>query len=292
MKLHTFAISAYKESRFLRECIVSLLPQRAYSEIIMCTSTPNDYIRGLAEEFSIPLYVRDGKSDIQDDWNFACSKVKTQWVTITHQDDWYYQDYAKELTEAIQRRPDAVLAFTDYRPMKNGRATVDLNCVVKRLIRLPMLSKRMSASRYWKRKILSFGNSINCPSCAYNLSLFSGNVFTSTLKFALDWDTFVKLAETEHPFIYINRVLLLYRIHNEATSKDYTESEKRKSDELYMFRKFWPDYFIKVYFHVFRLSYKTYSYREDFLPEGAAAAQAVRPDDGGKRAPEEERTPQ
>ncbi len=272
MKLHTFAISAYKESPFLRECIQSLIPQREYSEIILCTSTPNDYIRGLAKEFDLPLYIREGASDIQDDWNFACSKVQTQWVTITHQDDIYCPGYAKELTESIQKRPEAVLAFTDYKPLKNGRETVDLNCIVKRIIRVPMKSKRMAASIRWKRRILSFGNSINCPSCAYNLSLIQGNVFTSPLKFALDWDTFVKLADTEHPFIYIDKVLVLYRIHNEATSKDYTESEKRKLDEYYMFRQFWPDAFINVYFHLFKLSYKTYSYREDFLPEGSPEA--------------------
>lgn len=268
MKLHTFAISAYKESPFLRECIQSVLPQREYSEIILCTSTPNDYIRGLAKEFDLPLYIREGKSDIQDDWNFACSKVKTQWVTITHQDDVYCSGYAKELTEAIRKRPEAILAFTDYRPLKNGQATRDLNCVIRRMVRSPMKSRRMSGSKFWKKRILSFGNAIVCPSCAYNLSLIEGNVFTSPLKFALDWDTFVKLAETEHPFLYIDKVLMLYRIHHGATSNDYTESEKRKSDEYYMFRKFWPEWFIKVYFHIFKLSYKTYSYREDFLPEG------------------------
>lgn len=267
MKIHTFAISAYKESQFLEQCILSLLPQRKYSDIILCTSTPNRHIQDLAEKYQIPLYIREGKSDIQDDWNFACSKVKTKWVTIAHQDDQYCPEYAKELTEKISERPEAVLAFTDYRPMKNGKETTDLNCIVKKVIRIPMKNRRMSASKRWKRRILSFGNSINCPSCAYNLSLISGDVFTSELKFALDWDTFVKLADTSHPFIYIDKVLVLYRIHSEATSKDYTESERRKSDEYYMFRQFWPEPFINVYFHLFKLSYKTYSYREDFLPE-------------------------
>lgn len=283
MKLHTFAICAYKESPFLRECIRSLLPQQETSDIILCTSTPNDYIKGLAEEFNLPLYCRDGKSDIQDDWNFACSMVKTQWVTVAHQDDYYFPDYSKNLTEKIREKPEAIFAFTDYRPMKNGKETVDINCIIKKMIRSPMKNPKKAASIKWKRRILSLGNSINCPSCAYNLALFKGNVFTSTLKFALDWDTFVKLAETDYPFIYISKVEVLYRIHSEATSKDYTESEKRRTDEYYMFRKFWPERFINLYFHLFKLSYRTYSYREDKFLEGndeAPVQKGKREDEG------------
>ena len=41
---HTFAISAYKESEYLEECIKSVLDQELKSKIIITTSTPNDYI--------------------------------------------------------------------------------------------------------------------------------------------------------------------------------------------------------------------------------------------------------
>lgn len=45
----------------------------------------------MAKIHDIPLYVRDGKSDIQDDWNFACEKADTRLVTIAHQDDCYHR---------------------------------------------------------------------------------------------------------------------------------------------------------------------------------------------------------
>ena len=44
---HTFAICAYKESPYLEECIESLMAQEMKSEIIICTSTPNDYIKNI-----------------------------------------------------------------------------------------------------------------------------------------------------------------------------------------------------------------------------------------------------
>ena len=42
---HTFVICAYKESAYLEECILSLKQQTVKSNIIMITSTPNNYIR-------------------------------------------------------------------------------------------------------------------------------------------------------------------------------------------------------------------------------------------------------
>ena len=40
-----FAIWVYKESPYLEECILSLKNQTVKSNIIMATSTPNEWIR-------------------------------------------------------------------------------------------------------------------------------------------------------------------------------------------------------------------------------------------------------
>ena len=54
-KNHTFAICAYKESKYLEKCIESLEKQTVKSNIIMITSTPNDYIKNIAQKHNIPL---------------------------------------------------------------------------------------------------------------------------------------------------------------------------------------------------------------------------------------------
>jgi len=91
---HTFAISAYKESSYLEECIKSVLQQKVKSKVIISTATPNEYIKSMAKKYNIPLYERDGKPGIQDDWNFAYSKADSKYVTITHQDDIYDENYS------------------------------------------------------------------------------------------------------------------------------------------------------------------------------------------------------
>ena len=79
---HTFVVCAYKESPFLRDCLVSLTKQTLPARILMATSTPNDAIRSLAEEFGVPLFISDKPSGIGRDWNFAVSCAETDFVTI------------------------------------------------------------------------------------------------------------------------------------------------------------------------------------------------------------------
>lgn len=257
-KLHTFAICAYKQSEHLEGCIQSILEQTDYSEVIICTSTPSDWLTQLAERYELPLFVRTGASDIQEDWNFAANQAQTPWVTVAHQDDLYDRLYAKRLVEAIKAEPQAIMAFTDYLPIKNGEIGTDLNSRMKRLFRTPMRIKFLRHQKWAKKYFQGFGNAISCPSVAYNKAAVEGNLFTSPLKFALDWDTFVKFAGTDRPFIYLHEKLFYYRVHDGATSKEFTQNNTRQEEEWYMFRQFWPDWMIKLGFSFYQRSYKTY----------------------------------
>ena len=54
---HTFVICAYKESAYLEECVKSLKEQKKESNIIMVTSTPNDYIKNICEKYDVELKI-------------------------------------------------------------------------------------------------------------------------------------------------------------------------------------------------------------------------------------------
>ncbi len=45
--IHTFVVLAYKESEYLEECIKSVLNQSLKTNVVIATSTPNDYIKNL-----------------------------------------------------------------------------------------------------------------------------------------------------------------------------------------------------------------------------------------------------
>ena len=150
---HTFAICAYKESEFLEECILSLVNQTVKTNIIMATSTPNDYIKNLANKYQIPLFIRNGKSDIRDDWNFAYDSADTEWVTIAHQDDRYNPAYVEEMQKKVVGVKDAIAFVSDYVPIKNGKiGPRDINSKIRKLLRTPLKYDWMARSKFWKKK--------------------------------------------------------------------------------------------------------------------------------------------
>ena len=94
-KDHTFAICAYKESPYLEECVKTLKAQKVKSNIIMITSTENEYIKSIAKRYEIPLFINEGQAGIAGDWNFGYHCAETELVTIAHQDDRYHEDYVE-----------------------------------------------------------------------------------------------------------------------------------------------------------------------------------------------------
>ena len=224
--IHTFAVCAYKDSPYLEECLRSVTSQTVKSEVICCTSTPSSYIRELTARYQVPLYVRDGASNIREDWMFAYGKAQGRFVTIAHQDDRYRSDYAEKL--------------------------------LKEILRLP-LRFHFLADRTWiKRSSVWFGNSICCPSCTYNKEQIGDDMLHSEYDFALDWDNLYELAGKKGRFICSEKPLIAYRVHAAATTKACIEDNRRPADEMAMFRKMWPDWMVKILMHFYRKAYKEY----------------------------------
>lgn len=260
---HVFAICAYKESPYLEECVKSLKKQIQKSEIIMCTSTPCEYIKSIAEQYEIPLYVREGKSDIKDDWNFAYNMADADFVTIAHQDDVYSEHYEEEFYKKISEynQHDVVTMYlTDYLPLKDSTGTEkDINCKIRRILRMPLKNKTLAGKRWIRKATLAFGNSICCPTVTYNKGKLGENVFTSEYKFNIDWDTFLKLAKAEGTFAYVDKPLTFYRIHDGATSKEFIENTLRIEEDTRMFNQFWPGWITRLIMCFYKKAYNTYS---------------------------------
>lgn len=256
---HTFAICAYKESEFLEDCIKSLSRQTVKTNIIIATSTPNEYITKLAEKYKLPLYVREGQSDIKDDWNFAYDSADTEWVTIAHQDDEYNEHYVEEMKKKLANVKNAIAFVSDYVPIKNGIiGPRDINSKIRRLLRTPLKFNALAGTRFWKKRVLCLGNSICCPAVTYHKAVLGPGFFTSELKYNIDWDTFLKLAEIEGVFAYVDKTLTYYRVHDGATSKEFIVDNRREKDDRYMFRKFWPGWAVNIIMHFYKKAYDTY----------------------------------
>jgi len=256
---HTFAVCAYKESEYLERCIGSLVAQKTKSNIIVCTSTPCEYIDNIAKKYGLPVYVRQGKSDIRDDWNFAYDSAKTDYVTVAHQDDEYNKHYVSALkARADKCKGDFLMFYSGYRPLKNGQVTTDVNCKIRRLLRQPMRVPAFARVRWIKKLTLAFGNSICCPAVTYNKKQLGDSFFTSDMKFNIDWDTFLKLAKMKGRFLYEDRALTYYRVHDGATSKEFIDNNGRVIEDTLMFEKFWPKPIVKLLMKFYKKAYDTY----------------------------------
>lgn len=238
---HTFAICAYKESPFLEECIISLKEQKRKSEIIMVTSTPNQLISDMAEKYSIPLYINEGESGITQDWNYAYKKAKTKYVTIAHQDDVYLPDYSRWIVNEIEKKKKAIIAFTGYGELRNDKVVVDNKMLkIKRLMLSPLKISLFQSSKFVRRRILSFGCPICCPAVTYVKDNLPNQVFTPGFRSDEDWQAWEKLSKRKGEFIYISKVGMYHRIHEESETSVILNDDARKEEDYCMFRKFWP----------------------------------------------------
>lgn len=255
-KNHTFVVTAYKESKYLEECIKSLLNQTVKSNIIMSTSTPNEYINSLAKKYDIELYINNGERGIGQDWNFGIRNAKTDYVTVAHQDDIYKENYLEEIVNYLEKGKDFVIAFTDYREIKNGvEIPLTKNLKIKKILLFPL--RFFKKSKFIKRRALSLGSPICCPSVTVNKKITGENPYKTELKCDLDWDTWDKMTKYKGKFLYIPKELMCHRIHEESETSNLIENNIRLEEDLLMLKRYWPGPIAKFIMKFYKKAVKT-----------------------------------
>lgn len=255
---HTFAVCAYKESPFLRDCISSIKAQTVPSNIILCTSTPNTAITDMSIAEGIPLYEGNHSSGISRDWNYALECANTSLVTIAHQDDIYCEEYVEKMLETVNAHSNPLIFFSDYGELRDGEH-VKSNAIldIKRKMLNPMLSVKKAGSVFWKRNILRFGSPICCPSVMYNLDKLALPVFQDDMKCSIDWETWESISKLEGSFCYCPEILMYHRIHEESETSKSIEADIRTHEDLEVLKRFWPAPIASLINHFYTKSQKS-----------------------------------
>ncbi|NQK66743.1 glycosyltransferase [Streptococcus suis] len=239
---HTFVICAYGDSRYLEECIQSLVNQTLKTDIILYTSTPSNYIEGLCEKYDISVFSSVGGS-IGKDWNNALSFVQTQYATIVHQDDIYLSDYAKKVLSSVA--DDTLIAYSDYQEVKDGNIIpLTSNLKIKHLMLRTMAI--FPKWKFWRNRVLAFGNPISCPAVTYNLKNLNDFKFNEEMKVSLDWFAWYQIAQKKGSFIFVDESLMYHRIHEESETTNSIENNDRTKEDYEMYLLFWPKVFAKL----------------------------------------------
>lgn len=236
--LHTFVVCAYKEEPHLEECIKSLKEQTIKSKIIITTSTPNDFIKQIAKTYDVELKINKEKKGHINDFCFAYEQAKTKYVTLCHQDDIYYPNFAKQTIKAMEKSSNPIISFTNYYELKNKKIVKNNKLLlVKRLLNLPI--KFFKNSKKIRKFLLSIGNAICAPTVTYNKEMVEKPIIDSKLKANIDWETWIYLANQKGSFIYINKPLLIRRIHQDSLTTNVLASNIMNEENNEIFKRFW-----------------------------------------------------
>ena len=258
LKDHTFVIPAHQNSVYLETCIQSLFAQSVASNIIITTSTPNEFVEQLAIKYELEYHVNTGIKGIAADWNFALSKSSTALVTLAHQDDIYEPNYTAEIKKAFAQQNNIQIAFTSYKDIINGKIRpIGLNSLVKHLLLSPFLLSKYINNKALKRAILIFGDPICCPSVTFNkTTLGSEFKFDHEYQCALDWLAWYQLAHQTGTFVYINRKLMQHRIHSDSETTNQLNNGRRKKEEQQIFQMIWGKSLAKIINKFYTIGHK------------------------------------
>jgi hypothetical protein len=240
---HAFVIPAYGQSPHIGECIESILQQSMGTpNILLGTSTPSLYLEEVASRYGLTVHLNSRRSNIASDWNFVMQATDAHFITVAHQDDVYDAEYLAAMMKLAKGYPDFVLAFSDYGERTNsGPRNEAINLKIKRLLceRAFQGSPSISSTRK-KRRLLSLGNPICCPSVMLNRLAAPHFVFSESLKTNLDWDAWLRLADQPGDYLYCREKLISKRVHPKSETSVTIASRVRQNEDRRMFERFWP----------------------------------------------------
>lgn len=241
-KEHTFVVLAYKKSKYLEECIKSVLNQKYKSKVVIATSTPNDYISKIAKKYKLDIIINENPKGIGGDFDFAISCSKTKLVTIAHQDDIYDYEYSYKMVNKYKENENSIIIFPDYYEIKNDeKVYTNLNLKVKRVLLFPLRFKSLNNKKFIKRRALSLGDPICCPSVTFVKKKIKLPLFEYDFKCNIDWHAWETLSKENGNFSFINIPLMGHRVHEESTTTEIIKEHTRTKEDLEMFKRFWPD---------------------------------------------------
>lgn len=259
MNIHTFVVLAYKESKYLEDCIKSVLNQKVKSNVVIATSTPNDYIKKIAKKYKLDIFEnKSEKKGIGYDFDFAKNVGKTPLVTIAHQDDIYDNNYSEEIIKAYNKNKKSIIIFSSYYEIrKEGKVYKNTNLKIKKILLLRLKIHWWSKFKYIKRSALRYGCAICCPAVTFVNDNCPKNVFESDMKCDIDWLAWERLSKEKGYFYYIKKPLMGHRIYDESTTSKVLKDNGRTKEDYEMFCKFWPKFIAKRLTKIYQKSEKS-----------------------------------
>ena len=256
----TLVVCTYKECAYLEESILSIVNQTVKPRILISTSTPNDYVKGIANKYNIEIRVNPDGGQIKD-YNFAMKQAETEFVMLAHQDEILRNTFIEKSLEALNNAKDPIISFTDYIEMHNDVVDDKQSSMVKikKLLLIPAKIKWLSGTYLGKRLILCLGDPITHPSVICKADKMPSEVFREEYKASMDWDLWERLTKVEGSFVYVDEILLQHRMNDEnQTAVLLRTTNDRYNNEYEIFCRFWIKPIAKLLMKFYSKAYNNY----------------------------------
>ena len=155
----------------------------------------------------------------------------------------------------MNRAENPLIAFTDYGELRNGKICLGNTILkIKRLMLKPLTIERFWKSKWVRRRVLSFGDPICCPSVTFVKEALPDKIFTFGYRSDVDWQAWERLSKMSGSFVYVKQPLMYHRIHEESETSKVLGDHARKQEDYEMFCKFWPSPIAKCLVKLYTLA--------------------------------------
>ena len=104
---------------------------------------------------------------------------------------------------------------------------------------------------------MSLGCPICCPSVTFVKANLPETVFEKGYRSDEDWQAWEKISKYKGTFVYINKVSMYHRIHEESETSIILGDNARIEEDYEMFCKFWPKSIAKLLTKLYATSEKS-----------------------------------
>lgn len=256
----TIVLCAYKECSYLEKSLRAVINQTVKCNVVISTSTPNDYISKIAEKYQVPVLVNPNGGHVKD-YNFALSQIRTKLGMIAHQDDLLSRKFVEKSLKGLNAASNPILSFSDYLEIHNDIPDSRPSTMVwiKRILVWPMCIPFFRRTVLAKRLGQCMGNPITHPTVICVMKRLPDPPFRIQYQASMDWDLWERLSREKGEYVYINRVLLHHRMTaDNATAKLIRSTNARYSEEYEILSRFWPKPIAGLIMKFYSMSAKYY----------------------------------
>ena len=206
-------IPVYNSTKYLARTLESVLaqdpgPASMQIEVVDGYSTidlPEPLVQQLAGG-RVGTFRHTRPLSMSANWNSCIERARGEWVHILHSDDFVLPGFYSRLEDSLRGRSDVGAAFTRWTTVDStGRPLNPAPPLMETAGILPDRLDRLAGAQL-----------IQFPAMVVRKSAYlEAGGFRSDLKFALDWEMWVRLA-ARFPVWYEPELLACYRVHQES----------------------------------------------------------------------------